>query len=231
MFNWESAALTDGFRSFRNSSWLGHRLCPGHRLPIYDTCSISLSDTNSSVKPGILCWPLSESAWRCSDVKCGRRRFTVSLSPWEHSISESHFSYAYVWERGCFTSYLLQSSQGKPGQNTPVWTPMKGRAATSCHFWLTAPVLLISSPLVLDRGYCHCSTSDPLALNTVLWMSLPQLLTLWEMVKHSISKGTCALISCCIPYLNDDSGILQEEIKGEKKIYQNSNSPVEVDKH
>lgn len=48
-------------------------------------------------------------------------------------------------------------------------------------------------------------------------MSLPQLLTVWGMIKHSFYKGICALFSCCISYLNDDSGILEEEIKGEKK--------------
>lgn len=63
-------------------------------------------------------------------------------------------------------------------------------------------------------------------------MSLPQLLTVWGMIKHSFYKGICALFSCCISYLNDDSGILEEEIKGEKKKnYQNNNLTVEVDKH
>lgn len=32
------------------------------------------------------------------------------------------------------------------------------------------------------------------------------------------SQRSLCLIPCCISYLNDDSGILEEEIKGEKKI-------------
>lgn len=96
----------------------------------------------------------------------------------------------------------------------------------------TSPVLLISSPLVFDNEYCHRSTSSPLALDNVLWMSLPQLLTLWGMMKHSLSKATCVLMTCYISYLNDDSGILEEENKRKKKNYQNIKKlAVELEKY
>lgn len=214
MFNWELTTLTDGLRSFRNTSWLGHRLCMGHRLPNFNSCSINLSDWIDFVK---------QEYYACLSQKVFGDVVMRNMVEEHSSLACLHenmtfqkvtISMPYSWKWGCFTSYLLWSSQGKTGQNTPVWTLMKDRATTTRHLWLTAPVLLISSPLVLDSGYCHCSASNP--LSDVLWVSLPQLLTVWGMMKCSLSKRTCALILCCISYLNGDSGILEEE-KRERK--------------
>lgn len=130
-----------------------------------------------------------------------------------------HQLFAVVLPRFAWTEHSCLNSNERQSSNP--MTPLTN--SSSCAYFFSSGA---------GRGYCHCSTSNPLALNGVLWMSLPQLLTLWEMMKYSLPKRTCSLNSCCISYLNDDSGILEEGIKGEKKKnHQNENLTVEVDKY